>query len=99
MRRIAIASFVVPFIGVYLIYWRFPRPPSAAPGTTADLSALQPSLAFLVLVPAIVGLALGLLVLFAPLFGRKRAGVTYAAFGICLSALLLFLVLAEMFAR
>ena len=105
MRRLAIASLILPIVGAFLLFviatGRFPQIPWPIGNGPVSLSTSR-AIAYathglhltLIFGPPLVGLGLALFVLFAPVFGRKRAGVTYAALGLCASTLLLLLLWA-----
>jgi len=107
MRRLAIASLILPVVGAFLLGAIFlgllqqvlgsflPSPPGGVVFSlsTSQVIAYAINSFYLILMfgPALVGFGLALFVLFAPAFGRKREGVPYAALGLCASALLLAL--------
>jgi hypothetical protein len=99
MRRLAIGSLLFAVLAAYMLQWGAFGAAGRAMSKETVTTGLRMEAAFVVFAPALVGLVLGSIVLFAPLFGRPRNGTVFAAVGVCLCLALLFLLLTKMSGR
>jgi hypothetical protein len=98
MRRLAIASLILPIAGAVLFFFivtgRFsvPQfPPEAVLRNLVASVGVKSLLVTLFYGCSLAGLGLAAFVLSAPVFGHERVGAPYAVLGLCASVLVLLL--------